>query len=56
MTLQLTNKVTLQLRRGNSLLGYFRGHTHRLTMISVTFLFVEIGLLKKRRWLDWLPE
>jgi hypothetical protein len=48
MLCRLTRNTALQVRTSTRVLEIFRAHTQRLALISVTVLFVEIGLLRNR--------
>ena len=51
MHFKVTDRLSLELKRGGALLTHFRGKTNRVVLYSVTFCYVEINLYRRRLWL-----
>lgn len=45
--MQLGRAVNMSINLSRSPLGYFRGSTRRMSMFSITVLFVEFRLLRR---------
>ncbi|HEY0674738.1 MAG TPA: hypothetical protein VGD25_00855 [Immundisolibacter sp.] len=45
--MQLSRRVDLSIGLSGSLLGFFSGSTCRMSMLSLTLLFVEFRLLRR---------
>lgn len=48
MNIALSNNVSLEFLPGRAVWHFFKGKTSRLMMVSLTLLFVELRVFKRR--------
>jgi hypothetical protein len=48
MNIALSDNVSLEFHSGRAMWHFFKGKTSRLMMISLTLLFVELRVFKRR--------
>ncbi|MHB1174236.1 MAG: hypothetical protein ACYCZJ_03845 [Sulfuriferula sp.] len=50
MTMQLSDKITIQFAPTQALFEFFKAKTNRTRMVCVSLLFLEVKILKQRPW------
>ncbi|MHB1247482.1 MAG: hypothetical protein ACYCZH_13640 [Sulfuriferula sp.] len=50
MTMQLSDKITIQFASTQALFEFFKAKTNRTRMVCVSLLFLEVKILKQRPW------
>ncbi|MDP2027654.1 hypothetical protein [Sulfuriferula sp.] len=50
MTMQLSQKMSIEFTTTRALFDFFKAKTNRTLMVCVSLLFLEIKILKQRAW------
>lgn len=50
MTMQLSDKITVEIARTRTPFDFFMAKTNRTMMVCVSLLFLEVKILKQRTW------
>lgn len=50
MTMQLSDKITVEIARTRTPFDFFKAKTNRTMMVCVSLLFLEVKILKQRTW------